>query len=875
MEKKQSKLSFTISRFSKFLRLFLKNGKSAVGVFIIIFFIGIAILAPLITAFNSLGEDPNVVGSLAGKRAAPAWLQTAPTWLGGNPTLSENLQAVAEPSMMRLVSEGGVWNIIMLTENASDYLTAAYNPTVSYPGTNRGFEFSNKPGSMSVTFTRNTVGSTGKVTVFLWTEFDYPYLGAPARLMGNINLLTNGTTVPLKSPTEEWYLIEVASQKIKGNFQNVTGNLSIKVDTTDGIYIAASNITFRDWMNENPAASRPELRPPVGYEAKNWWDWLNGTSLTPSHWNEMKWIVSEGSLVNKTYAEIRDAANPPMFDDTGDIYPYYCFANDTRICDPYLDVVGNTPDIYPTVSWIVHNTTLTAAASVNATKIFVNSTSIFDPRDLITIGWSGANETATVNEIWENYLILDRKLQSDHSEGEPVVIMYKRLKLYDNITWKGRFYVLLKVVVTKPEVYKIKMTVPANCSLNIYSLNQGLYRFPYGKKAEVPSKINSALDINPRTKFMIVDGTAGSVLKVPLSVKVLFEPVSYTHEDLNMLYPPAYVYAKSAPPRGFYVDWYGDLGIKGEIYIVDAFPGSKDVGYWIISRTSVDSQISSYNIEDPQTIANMLTEKPSRYLYGLEISFFDTLQQFSGQNVSTTVYIDDFALKLYGTAYGLMGTDQYGRDLFAQLVYGTRISLYIGILVAVLSVAIGLIVGLAAGYLGGAADQFLMRFNDLLLVLPGLPLLIVLVAVLGTRIENLILLLGLLGWNGFARLVRSQVLSLRERPFVEAAKAAGAGTGHILLRHILPSIMSLVYISLATSVPGAITAEAALAWLGFYDPNRMSWGRMLHEVFAAGATRNWWWILPPGLCIAAIAVAFILLGYALDEILNPKLRIRR
>jgi peptide/nickel transport system permease protein len=87
--------------------------------------------------------------------------------------------------------------------------------------------------------------------------------------------------------------------------------------------------------------------------------------------------------------------------------------------------------------------------------------------------------------------------------------------------------------------------------------------------------------------------------------------------------------------------------------------------------------------------------------------------------------------------------------------------------------------------------------------------------------------------------------------------------------------MALVYVSLATSVPGAITAEAALAWLGFYDPTRMSWGRMLHEVFVAGATRNWWWIIPPGLCIALIATAFILLGYALDEVLNPKLRMRR
>lgn len=871
MEKRQSKLSFTISRFSRFMKIFLKNRKSTIGIIVIMVFVGMAIFAPLITTFSALGDDPTIVGSLAGKRAAPAWLRTIPTWLGGNPSLGENVEAVAEPSMIRLASEEGAWSFATLTENASNYVTPAYDPNVSYPGTNIGFSFQNQPGSMSLAFDRNVAGSAGEVKVFLWSEFNYPYDGSSARLMGNINLLVNGTGVPLKSPTEEWYLIQVASPKEKGAYKTATGNLSIKVDKTDGIFVAASNITFRDWMNENPRTNPP----PVGYEAQNWWDWLNGTNTTPSHWDEMNWIVSEGSLVNKTYAEVRDAANPPMYDDTGDVYPYYCFANDTRICDPDSLGLGNTPDVYSEALWIQQNTTLAASADVNATRILVSSVGEFDPGDVVTIGENEANEIAVVNEIGADYIMLDRKLGTGHSTGEPVLIKSKRLTLFENITWKGRVYIVLKVLVTEPDVYEVKITVPANSTLAVYSLNQGLYRQPYGKKAESSNQVQSALDIGVRTKFIIVDGTAGSVLQVPVSVKVFFGVASDAHENLTELYPPPFVYAKSGPPKGFYVDTYGDLGDKGKIYIVDALSGPVDAEGWVISRTSLTSQISSYNNEDSQSIENLLREKPGRYVYGLEISFCDTSPQFSGQNVSTTVYVDDFALKMYGSAYGLMGTDQYGRDLFAQLVYGTRISLYIGLLVAGLAVAIGLVVGLLAGYLGGAADQLLMRFNDLLLVLPGLPLLIVLVAVLGTRIENLIIILGLLGWNGFARVVRSQVLTLRERPFVEAAKAAGAGTGHVLLRHILPSVMSLVYVSLATAVPGAITAEAALAWLGFYDPNRMSWGRMLHEVFAAGATRNWWWIVPPGLCIAAIAVAFILLGYALDEILNPKLRIRR
>jgi peptide/nickel transport system permease protein len=208
-------------------------------------------------------------------------------------------------------------------------------------------------------------------------------------------------------------------------------------------------------------------------------------------------------------------------------------------------------------------------------------------------------------------------------------------------------------------------------------------------------------------------------------------------------------------------------------------------------------------------------------------------------------------------------------------MYGARISLYVGVLSAVLAVGIGLIVGLMAGYLGRVVDEILMRICDVLLVLPGLPLLIVLVAVLGTNINNLIILLGVLGWMGFARLVRSQVISLRERPFIEAARAVGASKTHIMLRHILPNVMSLVYVTLATTVPGNIVAEASLGFLGFTDPNRMSWGLMLNYVNENSAFRCWWWVVPPGLCIAAIAIAFIMLGYALDEILNPRLRLRK
>ena len=293
----------------------------------------------------------------------------------------------------------------------------------------------------------------------------------------------------------------------------------------------------------------------------------------------------------------------------------------------------------------------------------------------------------------------------------------------------------------------------------------------------------------------------------------------------------------------------------------------------------ISTSLFTANATSTDAISQMFPEAllPGDYVFGVNMTFMDTSSTIPANNkiVETAVYVDNMGLDFDGRIWGVLGTDQYGRDLWSQLIYGAGISLYVGVLAAVLSVVLGLIVGLAAGYLGRYVDEALMRFSDMLLVIPTLPLLIVLIAVIGPALENLILVVGLLGWMGFARLVRSQVLTLKERPFVEAAKAVGAGKVHIMVKHILPNVISLVYVSLATSVPGAIVAEAALSFLGFFDPNRMSWGRMLREAQGSGGVKYWWWILPPGLCIAFLAIAFIMLGFALDEVFNPRLRQRR
>jgi ABC-type dipeptide/oligopeptide/nickel transport system permease subunit len=263
--------------------------------------------------------------------------------------------------------------------------------------------------------------------------------------------------------------------------------------------------------------------------------------------------------------------------------------------------------------------------------------------------------------------------------------------------------------------------------------------------------------------------------------------------------------------------------------------------------------------------------------------------EFSG-NKTTSVHLDNLGWLLYGNTFGLLGTDNdlgYPRDLFSTLVYGTRVSLLVGVLTAVFSTLIGLFLGLAAGYLGGFVDEAIMRIADLFLVIPTLPLFIILIVALSTVTSgpvsfwNIILVLTLFGWMGFARTVRSMVLSLRERTFIEAAKASGASNFYIINRHVLPNVFALVYITLATAVPGAIVTEASLSWLGLGDPLVPSWGKVLYDfessgvVITKGLTDYWFWMFPACIAIALLATAFILMGFALDETLNPRLRQRR
>ncbi len=223
-----------------------------------------------------------------------------------------------------------------------------------------------------------------------------------------------------------------------------------------------------------------------------------------------------------------------------------------------------------------------------------------------------------------------------------------------------------------------------------------------------------------------------------------------------------------------------------------------------------------------------------------------------------------------------LGTTNLGRDIFSQLLYGTRAALAVGFTAALGVVVLGTLVGLVAGYYGGWTDTVLMRLADVAFGIPFLPMAIVLVAFLGPSIWNVVLVMTLLLWRDTARVIRAQVLSLRERSYVEAARVLGASHLRTMLVHIAPNVLPLSFLYGSLAIGWAILTEASISFLGFGDPNAISWGFMLQDAYnsQALARQAYHWFVPPGISIMLAVMAGFFIGRGYEELLFPRLRRR-
>jgi peptide/nickel transport system permease protein len=239
----------------------------------------------------------------------------------------------------------------------------------------------------------------------------------------------------------------------------------------------------------------------------------------------------------------------------------------------------------------------------------------------------------------------------------------------------------------------------------------------------------------------------------------------------------------------------------------------------------------------------------------------------------------------------LLGTDELGRDMLNLTVHGARISLTIGFLATFVTVLLGVVVGIVSGFVGGFTDSGLMRVTDFFLVIPTFVLALILTPIIRELVGSattevfgirmtlivIVIVIGITSWSSTARIVRSQTLSLRERAFVDRARVVGASNGHIMRRHILPNVINLIVANAVLTFAYAVLLETTLSFVGLGDPFQPSWGQILNSAESSGAPGlgAWWFYLPPGICIVLVVLAFTLVGGALDDVLNPRHRIRK
>jgi len=244
--------------------------------------------------------------------------------------------------------------------------------------------------------------------------------------------------------------------------------------------------------------------------------------------------------------------------------------------------------------------------------------------------------------------------------------------------------------------------------------------------------------------------------------------------------------------------------------------------------------------------------------------------------MSDDTVIQDTRLVFSGSVSGLLGTDNSKRDVWSGLVAGIKWALFIGLMTSAISVSVGVIYGVVSAYFGGIIDSLMQRVWEIFINIPLLPVLIVLSAIFKPSIWSLILMMSLFFWVGPVKTVRSMALQIKEESYVEAAKALGASHRRIIFRHMVPILIPYAFASMALNVPSAILYEATVSLLGLGDATIVTWGQILHDAMNGGAVTNglWWWVVPPGIAIALVGMTFAFLGFAMDTILNPKLRTR-
>jgi peptide/nickel transport system permease protein len=220
-----------------------------------------------------------------------------------------------------------------------------------------------------------------------------------------------------------------------------------------------------------------------------------------------------------------------------------------------------------------------------------------------------------------------------------------------------------------------------------------------------------------------------------------------------------------------------------------------------------------------------------------------------------------------------LGTTAFAKDVLSELLLGTRVAFIVGLSAAVVVGFVSTLLGLLSGYFGRYVDDVIMRVTDFALSIPTLPIAIVAVAILGPSLRNIIIVIALLFWRNGARIVRSVVLTEKEKVYVQAARAAGASHTYIMLVHILPNVIPVAFLWITMSIAFAVLAEASLSFLGLGDPNTISWGQMLNVAFTTGSIRTaWWWVLPPSLCLVTLISSIYVIGRAYEERTNPRLR---